>query len=461
MVSAKVFVVSGNDKKIEKMMATFKGQDWHVKMVGLDDYIMVLSLEGPDCVILHIDAKHEKTEKDFISSIHGIDDNLPVIVVSDKNEVHDAVSVMKEGAFDYFASNAEMGNIVISVNNAIRLYKLMKQIYLLEQQAGWQGKFENIIGHSAKMQEIFQMITTVAKSNATVLILGESGTGKELVAKAIHKHSKRADKPFVDINCGAIPRELLENELFGHERGAYTGADRRYMGSCERANGGTLFLDEICEMDPSLQVKILRMLQERSFTRVGGLEKITVDIRFIAATNRDIDKEVKEGRFREDLFYRLNVVPITIPPLRDRKEDVLLIAKHFLEKYGTKNEKMFIDIAPDAAECLVQYSWPGNVRELENMMERIVVLNNDSRIKLRHMPPHIQEAALIRKERVVTQAQPATDGQKIIPLELVEKYAIEAALEKCNGNVGETAARLKIGQATLYRKIRQYGLKTK
>jgi DNA-binding NtrC family response regulator len=365
---------------------------------------------------------------------------------------------MKNGAADCLRFPLNQERLQIAVSNAVRLYNLTKRIYLLENQAGWRGVFDDIVGRSQKMQEVFQLISTVAKSNATVLILGASGTGKELVAKAIARHSPRAREPFIDINCGAIPKELLENELFGHERGAYTGADKRYIGCCERAHRGTLFLDEICEMDPLLQVKILRLLQERTFNRVGGNEPMTVDIRFIAATNRDIMQEVKRGVFREDLFYRLNVVPIVIPLLKERIEDVPLIAKHFLEKFSTKNEKVFVDIDPSAMECLMKYDWPGNVRELENVIERVVVLHNDSKIKVKHLPPSLQKFVAESK-----QSRPAAfkfdDGQKILPLEQIEKYAIEAALAKCMGNIGSAADQLKIGQATLYRKIKQYGLK--
>jgi transcriptional regulator with PAS, ATPase and Fis domain len=232
-----------------------------------------------------------------------------------------------------------------------------------------------------------------------------------------------------------------------------------YIGCCERASGGTLFLDEIGEMDPSLQVKILRLLQERSFMRVGGTQKIEVDVRFVAATNRDIMQEVREGRFREDLYYRLNVVTITIPPLRERTEDIPLLAKYFLEKYCHRNEKIFVDFNPEVLACLMNYDWPGNVRELENVIERVVVLNNDTQVKVKHLPPHMQN---IRKRAADFQKDGAAllgSGQAIIPLDLIEKYAIEAALQKCVGNVSEAAKKLKIGQATLYRKIRQYGLR--
>ncbi len=450
----KIFIISkeGN-AEIRKALAA---DDVRLVEASYEHYLGALGMEGADCVVLCMEHNANEAEA-VIRGVKSFEDSLPVIVVGVAS-LEDAVEMMKCGAIDCLRFPLNVDRLRLSAKNAIGQYNLTKRVYLLENQMGFRSQFDNIVGHCPRMQEIFQLISTVAKSNATVLILGESGTGKELVAKAIHKHSPRAAYPFVDINCGAIPRELLENELFGHERGAYTGADRRYIGCCERAHKGTLFLDEICEMDPSLQVKILRLLQERSFTRVGGNELIKSDIRFVAATNRNILEEVGKGNFREDLYYRLNVVPIVMPPLRERIEDVPLLAKSFLEKYSSKNEKIFVDFDADSIECMMTYSWPGNVRELENVIERVVVLNNDSRVKVKHLPPHIQK--LSGQSRMARSAPPQiSDGSKIIPLEMVEKYAIEAALAKCVGNVPETARQLKIGQATLYRKIKQYGLK--
>ncbi|MFA5812622.1 MAG: sigma-54 dependent transcriptional regulator [bacterium] len=415
-----------------------------------------------DCGVLVLNADDASGSPMLIERMRRIDDNLPVIVVARSRSLESAISSMKAGAYDYLTLPVDGEKLMHAVRNAVRLYSLTKRVYLLESQMGWRSGLDDIIGQSTAMQEIFSMITMVAKSNATVLITGGSGTGKELVARAIHNHSARSRRTFLDINCGAIPRELLENELFGHERGAYTGADKRYTGSCERADGGTLFLDEISEMDPLLQVKLLRFLQERSFVRVGGNDPIKVDVRIVAATNRDIGKDVEEGRFREDLYYRLNVVPIHIPPLRERTEDIPLLAKHFLDKYSSKNEKIFLDFAPQAMDALMAYDWPGNVRELENSVERVVVLHNDSRVKLLHLPPAFQQQACRPRSApaVLQEASMAPlDGGRIVPLELVEKYAIESALKRCLGNVAEAARKLKIGQATLYRKIKQYGLR--
>ncbi|MFH0800170.1 MAG: sigma-54 dependent transcriptional regulator [Pseudomonadota bacterium] len=442
---------------IEKSLA---GGPWRVAVVPTRRERWNEEAPGVDCAVLVLESDDSSGCEKLLNRIRSIDDNLPVVVVARSRALEHVVEAMKAGAYDYLSYPVDGEKLRHAITNAIRLFNLTKRVYLLESQGGWRDSFDDIIGHSAAMQEIFGMITMVAKTSATALITGESGTGKELVAQAIHRHSLRSRATFVDINCGAIPRELLENELFGHERGAYTGADRRYIGSCERASGGTLFLDEISEMDPLLQVKLLRFIQERSFTRIGGTEPIRVEVRIIAATNRDIKQEVASGRFREDLYYRLNVVPIHVPALRERREDVPMLAKHFLEKYTTRNEKIFLDFAPQAIEALTGYDWPGNVRELENIIERAVVLGNDTRIKLSHLPPFIQQSRAHSSTAQVQDVSMAPlDGQKILPLTLVEKYAIESALKRCLGNVAETARKLKVGQATLYRKIRQYGLK--
>ena len=424
-------------------------KDWQDQAAGADTILIVF--DGPDT---------SGSEK-LIKSIKQIDSNVPVIILARSKSPENAVEAMKVGAFDYLFQPIDAEKLKNTIHNAMKLYDLTKRVYFLETQVGWNSGVGGLLGQSSSMQEIFSMIKMVAKSNATVLISGESGTGKELVAQAIHDLSPRTKSRFLDINCGAIPRELLENELFGHERGAYTGADKRYIGSCERANGGTLFLDEISEMDPLLQVKLLRFLQERTFTRVGGNELLKVDVRILAATNRDILREVAEGRFREDLYYRLNVVPIQIPPLRERRNDIPLLAKHFLEKYNTKCEKIFMDFAPQALDVLVNYDWPGNVRELENIIERIVVLNNDSQVKLAHVPKQFTDGQNDVAENAIPEPSMAPlDGHRIMPLDMVEKYAIEMALKRCLGNVSEAARKLKIGQATLYRKIKQYGLRT-
>lgn len=461
MSSPSNVLILQNDRALQTDLARiFKGDGWKIRTAKIGEARHSLACNIPDCAILALKEVDVGDVKAIMEVLHASDDNLPVIALARDASLEVAVSVMKAGLYDFVTYPLDKERLKNSVEKAIHLYDLTKRVFLLESQVGWLGGLDEMVGHSSKMQEVFQMIQMVAKTGATVLVLGESGTGKELVAKALHRLSPRNKRVFIDINCGAIPRELLENELFGHERGAYTGADRQYIGSCERADGGTLFLDEISEMDPALQVKILRFLQERSFMRVGGTANISVDVRVIAATNCNLEEEVSAGRFREDLFYRLNVVPIKLPSLRDHRGDIPVLAKHFLEKYTTRHERVFVDFEAQAMEAMVGYDWPGNVRELENIIERVTVLQNDSSVKLKHLPSFIQEARGAGKAiEMPSFAADTLNSHKIVPLDMVEKYAIEAALARCSGNVVEAAKKLKISQATMYRKIKQYGLK--
>jgi len=416
-----------------------------------------LGKEAPGCLLL-LSTEENKVTEELIDEVKVIDDHLPIIVFSESEKVEDVVRLMKKGIYDYFIIPPDASHVTLAVQNACRVYHLTKRVFLLEKQLGLETKFCGIIGASPVMQTIYQTIKNVSQTNATVLISGPSGTGKELVAKAIHQNSKRVNRQFIDINCGAIPRELLENELFGHERGAYTGADRRYIGCCERANGGTLFLDEIGEMDVSLQVKLLRFLQERTFMRVGGTSPIRVDLAIVAATNANLAQAVKEGRFRQDLFYRLNVVGIEVPPLRERREDIPLLAKHFLEKYSDKNEKVFLNFEQNCMDALLQYDWPGNIRELENTIERAVVLYNDTKIKLEHLAENFRNPQGNKGTPMKNFTMNQMGSEKIMPLVMIERFAIEQALQICSGNVATAAKKLQIGQATLYRKIKQYGI---
>ena len=453
---AEVLVVYFGEKIDRKTIQSLAKKDFDVRQVTPEQFLVSFPDQRPDGILLSFKKGQYEEAVKFIYQIQTQDEDLPILCLTDVS-LENAVALMKAGAYDYFKTPPDLIKMKLSLDHAIGTYRLIKRVSLLENQVGWQGKFDDIVGVSSPMQEIFQTIQTVAKSNATVLILGESGTGKELVAKAIHNHSSRCKKRMIDINCGAIPRELLENELFGHERGAYTVADRQYIGSCERAHQGTLFLDEICEMDPSLQVKILRVLQERTIIRVGGTQKINIDIRIIAATNRNIREEIEKGRFREDLYYRLNVIPIHIFPLRSRRDDVVVLARHFLEKYSKENNKKFKEFTAEALQALTNYDWPGNVRELENAIERSVVLHEDTKVRSSYLPHFIQQAE--HQASPAVSMSSADSYQKIVPLPLVEQYAIEAAIAKCSGDVVLAAKKLQIGQATLYRKIKYYGIK--
>lgn len=454
----RLLLIGDNKKETLRVRKIFPKKEFHLQMEMLG---WIESGAPLRCDAIIFVVEHPKTlSPKIVREIRCRDENMPIVVVASKESVSDAVLLMKEGIFDFLSEPIDAERLLASMRNAIRTYQLTKRIFLLENQLGAHTRLDQMVGQSPGMQTLFSMIRNIANTDANVLIVGESGTGKELVAKAIHRVGNRNARRFIDINCGAIPKELLENELFGHERGAFTGADKRYIGCCERADGGTLFLDEISELDMSLQVKILRFLQERQFYRVGGTEAIRVDTRIIAATNRDLKEMVAQGVFREDLFYRLNVVLLPLPSLRDRKEDIPILARTFLEKYNHRNEKIFLDFEPEVIELFLNYSWPGNIRELENTIERAIVLHNDTKIKTKHLPASLLQVAQTRTLAVPERVNRSESEGQILPLNVVERYAIEAALKLCTGNVSKAARSLKIGQATLYRKIKEYGIET-
>ncbi|MBI4412622.1 MAG: sigma-54-dependent Fis family transcriptional regulator [Deltaproteobacteria bacterium] len=450
-------LVAGNwEDGIEVVKGILKPETYRLEVVSSSDIKSALNGKDVSLVILALEGKGLEEQKPRIVEIKNADDERPLIVVSSNKGWEPAVALMKMGVNDYLADPTSKENLRRSVAHHLKFYELTRRVFLLDEPDAVASPFESMVGKSEPMQENFKMIQAVAKSNATVLITGESGTGKELVAKAIHRRSDRAAARFVDLNCGAIPRDLLENELFGHEKGAFTGAHKRYNGSFEAAHRGTLFLDEISEMDPLLQVKLLRVLQERTFMRIGGNEKIEVDVRIIAATNRNLHEEIQKGRFREDLFYRLNVVNVSIPSLRERREDIPFLARHFLEYYSAKNNRIFLDFGVDAMEALINYDWPGNVRELENTIERVVVLHNASQVKLKFLPKNIQKVN--RTIAYSEQAGSAFEEGRVVPLEDLERQAIQIALMQYRGNVALAAKKLRIGQATLYRKVKKYQL---
>jgi len=452
----KVLLYDERNDFSSQILGWLKEESCEIHAASLEVISNVLTQESPDLVLLNLNGNPSDAVLEMIAEIKQVNEEMPIVCLTSHSDMKEVVRLMKLGVYDLIQLPVEQELLFHTLDHAVHLYRIVQKVFFLERQQGWKGDFLGIVGSSAQMKENFKTISTVAKSHATVLILGESGTGKELVAKAIHMLSDRVKNQFIDLNCGAIPRELLENELFGHERGAYTGADRRYVGSFQRAHGGTLFLDEICEMDISLQVKLLRVLQERNITRVGGSEKMEIDVRIVAATNRDIKKEVERGAFREDLYYRLNVVPIVIPPLRERVEDIPLLARHFLEMHSTKNNKIFFDIHPEALDAFMNYAWPGNVRELENIIERVVVLYNDSQLKLKYLPPQFQN--LPSKNNHSSSFVP-NKKFKLSSLKELEQMAIEEALKVYNGNIPRVAKALQVGQATLYRKLQRYQIK--
>jgi DNA-binding NtrC family response regulator len=368
---------------------------------------------------------------------------IEVVIITAYASIPTAITAMKEGAYDYIEKPFCPERAELLVKKLAEHQQLVEENVSLRQRLEDHYRFENIIAKSSKMQRVIEVIKVVAESNATVLITGESGTGKELVAHAVHSQSHRRNKPFVAVSCAALPESLLESELFGHEKGSFTGAYAQKKGKFEFANGGTLFLDEVGEMSANIQVHLLRVLEEKEFTRVGGNEPIRVDVRVISATNKDLRRAIEKQEFREDLYYRLNVVNIELPPLRERKEDIPLLAEHFLNKFASENKKDVTGFSPEATKLLLGYDWPGNVRELENAVERAVILAKDSLITVADLPQ--ENRSLVRL---------ASTGKN---LREVEKNHVLNVLRETGGNYSEAARILGITRMTLYNKAREYG----
>lgn len=372
---------------------------------------------------------------------------IPVIMLTAYGTIEKAVDAMRRGAFNYLTKPVNPDELLTVVREAVEKHHLLLENMDLKSQLRERHSYKNIIGKSHVMQDIFNLIETVSKSNSNVLITGESGTGKELVARAIHYESARTNGPFIPIDCAALPEELLESELFGHEKGSFTGAYGQKIGQIELANGGTIFLDEIGELSPNIQKKFLRFLQERDILRVGGKSRIKVDVRIIAATNRDLESEVKKGSFREDLFYRLNVVTVNIPPLRERKEDIPLLAGRFLGKFNEANNKAIAALDSEVMNAFMEYDWPGNIRELENIIERAVVLCPSDIITMKYLPRLIREI----------HAADSRTGEELNLME-TEKKLLLSALEKTSWNQTRAAEILGISRKQLRTKMRHHGL---
>jgi two-component system NtrC family response regulator len=393
---------------------------------------------------------------ELLEQIKVRDLELPVIMMTAHGTIDKAVEAMQKGAYSYILKPFDNERLILYAKKAISTYQVVKENRRLRDAVESQYRFGKIIGKSKPMRDVFETIRKVAPSNATILIEGESGTGKELVAKSIHFNSPRRDQPFVAVNCSALAESLLESELFGHERGAFTGAVSSKKGRFELAHGGTLFLDEIGELSPNLQVKLLRVLQEKTFERVGGVRSIAVDIRVIAATNKKLKEEMIAGSFREDLFYRLNVVYIVIPPLRERREDIRLLVNHFIEKYSAERKSAVPvkGVAQDVDRLFDDYSWPGNVRELENVIERVMILSPHEVITRNDLPKGFKSNLdnALRLDGI-----PA--GAKLYDtLEMVERVMIQRALKMADNVQAHAAEILGIGKSGLNQKIKKYNL---
>jgi two-component system response regulator HydG len=383
-----------------------------------------------------------------LEQIKIINPAIPVIIMTAYASVETAVNALKKGAYDYLTKPLDFDELKIAIARATEHTELKKENVYLQGRLGEQFDRQNIIGRSPAMAKLLDIVAQVAATEATILITGESGTGKEIIANAIHYNSPRKDAPFIKINCAALTETLLESELFGHEKGSFTGADRKREGKFRQADGGSLFLDEVSEMSPAMQVKLLRVLQEREITRIGGAEVIKINVRILAASNKDLKKEMEQGRFREDLYYRLIVVALPVPPLRERREDIPLLAQHFVKIFAQKNSKSIKGFTPQAIDKLLKYFWPGNVRELMNAVERAVVLSRAEYLDAGDL------ALMMADSPLATEKQTTMLGN--LPLEEVEKRTVLEALEAACGNKSEAARRLGITRKTLRNKLEKY-----
>jgi DNA-binding NtrC family response regulator len=445
---ARVLVVDDHATMRDSLRETLSGESYAVQAV--ESAIQAIAeLERAEFDLVLADLSLPRVSGlELLDRVKKSWPGVEVIVITGQGSIATAVDAIKRGAYHYVTKPFTADEILHLVAQALERRRLVSRKERLEEELSQARGVHQLVGQSEPLQRIRTIIQTAAGSEATVLIQGESGTGKEIIANAIHAQSKRARGPLVKMNCAAVPETLLESELFGHEKGAFTGADRRRIGRFEQADGGTLFLDEICEMQPRLQAKFLRALQEREIERLGSSTPIPVDVRIIAATNRDLQKALEEGVLREDLYYRLNVILLQVPPLRERMDDVPILAMHFLRKYAAREGAPTVGITDEALELLLSYSWPGNVRELENAVERGVVLGHAEKLRPQDLPPQVHRRG--------------DDQHPLVPahltLEEMEKLAIVQALRLTGGNKSEAAERLGIHRTSLYDKMRRYGI---
>jgi two-component system, NtrC family, response regulator AtoC len=453
MEPRKILIVDDEDSMRHMLTLILKREGYEPRAVGRGGEALAI-LEGETFEFILSDiVMPEMGGLELLKALKEKKIESTIIMMSAYGSLDTAVEALKLGAYDYVSKPFKPDEILLTLRKAEERENLRRENLRLRQEVHRDYSFENIVGKSPKMLQVFETIKKVADYKASVLVLGESGTGKELVAKAIHYNSPCSQGPFVAMNCGAIPETLLESELFGYEKGAFTDARKEKRGSFEMAHGGTLFLDEIGEMSLSAQVKILRVLQEGEVKRLGSEHPIKVDVRIIAATIRDLSKAVAEGKFREDLFYRLHVLPLQLPPLRERKEDVPLLVSHFIQKYNQQHKMTMEGVTEDAMAMLLEYSWPGNVRELENAIERAMILSRDQKIDPDYLPPEIRGGAHSPKDLFSPDQLSVKKATRILEADLIRR-----ALKKTGGNRSQAARILEISHPALLSKIREYGI---
>ena len=449
MAHADILVVDDEQKVLKSIVDILRDEGYRVTGVGDGhEALRAIQKTPPDLVILDIWMRGIDG-LETLEAIKRLHQELPVIMISGHGTIETAVKATKLGAYDYLEKPLDLDKVQLAVRHALDHRRLEWENRALRETLA--RRYE-IVGESKAIRMLREQILSAAPSNGRVLIRGESGTGKELIARAIHRHSARSDKPFVVVNCAAIPEELIESELFGHERGAFTGATAQRRGKFELADGATIFLDEVADMSLKTQAKVLRVLQEQTFERVGGSESLTVDVRIIAASNKDLLEEIRRGAFREDLFYRLSVIPFEVPPLRERQEDIPVLARYFLRSFCQEHGKAEKDLSPEGMELLIEYQWPGNVRELRNLIERMVIMVPARTIQ------HFDLASSLRRGGVRRELWPAPDGTLREARVRFEREFILRRLEENEWNVTRTAERLGIERSNLHRKMRAYGI---
>ncbi len=447
-------LIVDDEKNYLVVLEALLGSEGYETVTALNAKSAISTAEEADLDLIITDMKMPgMSGMELLEKIKSMKPELPVIMMTAFGTIEMAVEAMRKGAYDYIQKPFENEQLKLTVKKALNNYRLIKENKLLTEALSERFKFGNIVGKSKQMKKIYDLIEKVSPSKASVLITGPSGTGKELIAKAIHYRSDRKDRPFISINCGALTETLLESELFGHEKGAFTGAIAMKKGRFELADGGTLFLDEVGDMPAPLQVKLLRVLQEMEFERVGGTKTIQVDVRIISASNRNIKEDVAEGTFREDLYYRLNVIHMEVPSLKERVDDIPLLVSHFIAKYS-QNDTTAVELAPEVWKTLYSYPWPGNVRELENIIERALVLNSGGAITVADLPEEL------------TGAETQFDVDRFIPsnvtmpeaLEKIEEKLLRRALAQCNNIQSHAAKTLGITKSLIQHKMKKYNI---
>src|ERR671924_217723 len=450
--SGSILVVDDEEIMREILEALLTREGYHVRLASSGEEGLELARSFPfDAVVVDV-MMPGMDGLSLLDELKKLDDDLPVLMITAFASVETAIAAMKRGAFDYITKPFKNDEVLVVLRNAVERRRLIAENTALRQNLQAQSqRFAGIIGKSSRMKQVFDLIIQAAPSRSTILITGESGTGKELVARAIHSNSARSEKSFVTVNSGNLPPDLLESTLFGHVKGAFTGAVYPKKGLFDLADKGSIFFDEIGNIPLETQAKLLRVMQEREFMRLGGMETIKVDVRIIAATNCDLRQMVEEGRFREDLFYRLHVINIFLPPLRERKDDIPLLAQHFLEKYGQENNRRGLELTPDALDLMMEYDWPGNVRELENVIERAVVLTAGPRIGADLIPEHVRKAPTFQIPQFVVPPEGISFKEVITDF---EKRLIESTLEAAGGVQKRAAELLHIKPTTLNEMIK-------